>query len=594
MGFRRFVIISAFFLSVSAIAPAAQQSSKAGGIASIQPEPLKEWLTYIASDELQGRATYSEGLGLAAGYISSHLAEWGVKPAGDHGTYLQVVKVLGVRTTSRATVTVDVNGQTRTFNDGEAVAFPKRMGGKQTVIADQVQFAGYGLTLPSGTHDDYAKIDPKGKVVVWLGSAGPKTSETGYFRLLSGSARSRAAIDKGAVATIGPVGGGGFGGRGRGGAAASPAPAATPGATPTPSASPTPAAPASPPATPAAGGRGRGGVVDDGDFTTVQRFDGKITPAVTAEDEFFEFLFSGSELKYADLKERAASREPLPPFVLKGVKITFNVDADYTVVRTRLTHNVVGIVEGSDPKLRDTYVAYGAHYDHVGYREGAVGTGRGGQPRANPEDRISNGADDDGSGTVAIMSIARAFAQGPRPKRSLLFVWHAGEENGLLGSEYNADYPVVPLENIVAQLNMDMVGRNRNDDPKQANTVLVVGSDRISTELHNINEDANASLAKPMTMDYEMNDPADTESIYTRSDHYSYASKGIPIIFYFTGLHPDYHQPSDSVDKIIFDKIQRVAQLAYETGRRVANLGHPPVRDNKGPRVGKTVTGKLK
>jgi hypothetical protein len=590
MGFRRFVIISAFFLSLSAIAPAAQQSAKAGGMASIQQEPLKEWLTYIASDELQGRATYSEGLGLAAGYISSHLAEWGVKPAGDHGTYLQVVKVLGVRTTSRATVTVEVNGQTRTFNDGEGITFPKNMGARQTVVADQVQFAGYGLTLPSGMHDDYAKIDPKGKVVVWLGSAGPKTSETGYFRLLSASARSRAATEKGAIATIGPAGGGGFGGRGRGGAA--PATPPDPSATPTPS--PTPAAPAAPAATPAAGGRGRGGVVDDGDFTTVQRFDGKVTPAVSGEDEFFEFLFSGSELKYADLKEKAANREPLPPFALKGVKITFNVDADYTVVRTRLTHNVVGIVEGSDPKLKDTYVAYGAHYDHIGYREGAAGAGRGGQAPANPEDRINNGADDDGSGTVAIMSIARAFAQGPKPKRSLLFVWHAGEENGLLGSEYNADYPVVPLEKIVAQLNMDMVGRNRNDDPKQANTVLVVGSDRISTELHNINEDANASLPRPMTMDYEMNDPADTESIYTRSDHYSYASKGIPIIFYFTGLHPDYHQPSDSVDKIIFDKIQRVAQLAYETGRRVANLDHPPVRDNKGPRVGKTVTGKLK
>ncbi len=586
MHSRRFVIISTLFIMMCVIAPAAQQASRAGGIGSIQQEPLKEWLTYIASDELQGRATYSEGLGLAAGYISSHLAAWGVKPAGDRGTYLQVVRVLGVRTTSRATVTVEVNGQTRTFNDGEGIAFPKNMGGKQTVAADQVQFAGYGLTLPGGAHNDYANVDAKGKVVVWLGSAGPKTSETGYLRLLSSTARSRAAIDKGAVAIIGPPGGGGFGGRGRGGAA--------PPATPTPSASPTPpATPAAPPAPPAAGGRGRGGVVDDGDFTTVQRFDGKVTPSVTAEDAFFEFLFSGSELKYADLKEKAANRETLPPFALKGVKITFNVDADYTVVRTRFTHNVVGIVEGSDPKLKDTYVAYGAHYDHTGYREGAV-TGRGGQPPANPEDRINNGADDDGSGTVAIMSIARAFAQGPRPKRSLLFVWHAGEENGLLGSEYNADYPVVPLEKIVAQLNMDMVGRNRNDDPKQANTVLVVGSDRISTELHNINEEANASLARPMTMDYEMNDPADTEAIYTRSDHYSYASKGIPIIFYFTGLHPDYHQPSDSVDKIIFDKIQRVAQLAYQTGRRVANLDHAPVRDNRGPRVGKTVTGKLK
>jgi hypothetical protein len=578
---RRLVIISTVVLSLLTIAPAAQQSPK-GGINSIQQEPLKEWLTYIASDELQGRATYSEGLGLAAGYISSHLAQWGVKPAGDNGTYLQVVKVLGVRSTSRATVTVDVNGQSRTFNDGEGITFPKNMGGRQTIVADQVQFAGYGLTLPAGTHDDYAKVDPKGKVIVWLGPSGPKTSESGLARLLNAAARNRAAFEKGAIAAIGPPGGGGFGGRGRGGAA--------PAASPTPSATP-----AAPPA-PAAGGRGRGGVVDDGDFTTVQRLDAKVTPAVTAEDAFFEHLFSGSELKYADLKQKAANQEPLLPFALEGVKITFNVDADYTITRTRLTHNVVGIVEGSDPKLKDTYVAYGAHYDHTGYREGVGGGrgGRGGQAPANPEDRINNGADDDGSGTVAIMSIARAFAQGPKPKRSLLFVWHAGEENGLLGSRYNADYPVVPIDKIVAQLNMDMVGRNRNDDPKQANTVLVVGSDRISTELHNINEDANASLLKPMALDYEMNDPADTESIYTRSDHYSYAAKGIPIVFYFTGLHPDYHAPSDSVDKIIFDKIQRVAQLAYETGRRVANLDHAPVRDNKGPRVGKTVTGKLK
>jgi len=575
MRFRR-LVVSTVLVSLVTIAPIAQQSAAKGGITSIQPEPLKEWLTYIASDELQGRATFSEGLGLAAGYISAHLAQWGVKPAGDNGTYLQVVKVVGVRSTSGASVTIDVNGQTRTFKDNEGILFPKNMGGKQVVTGDALQFVGYGMTLPSGQHDDYAKVDPKGKIVVWLGPQGPKTSDTGLFRLLGSTARNRSALEKGAIAVIGPQMSGTAGGRGRGGAAA-----------PAPIAPPSPA-PAAPPA-----GRGRGGAPDDGDFTTVQRFDNKVPPTVTAQDEFFEFLFSGSDVKYAELKEMAANQAPLPPVALKGVKITFNVDADYTIVRTRLTHNVVGIVEGSDPKLKDTYVVYGAHYDHIGYREGAA-AGRGGQPAANSEDRINNGADDDGSGTVAIMSIARAFALGPRPKRSLLFVWHAGEESGLLGSRYNADYPVVPIEKMVAQINMDMVGRNRDNDPKQANTVLVVGSDRISTELHNINEDANASLSKPLTMDYEMNDPADTESIYTRSDHYSYASKGIPIIFLFTGLHPDYHRASDSVEKILFDKIQRVAQLAYETGRRVANLDHPPVRDNKGPRVGKTVKGKLK
>jgi hypothetical protein len=557
-----FVLVSSLF----SIAPLAQSPSK-GGINSIQQEPLKQWLTYIASDELQGRATYTEGLGLAAGYISSYLAQWGVKPAGDNGTYLQVVRVLGVRATSRASVTVDVNGQSRTFKDGEEVTFSRNMGGKQVVTGDQVQFVGYGLTLPGGAHNDYANVDPKGKVVVWLGPQGPKTSETGLFRLLGANARNRAALERGAAAVLAPVTVGG-GGRGRGSAA-----------------------PAAPPAPPGAG-RGRGVAPDDGDFTTVQRFDQKVPPSVSAQDEFFELLFSGSDVTYADLKQKVANQEPLPPFALKGVKITFNVEADYTVVRTRLTHNVVGIIEGTDPKLKDTYVVYGAHYDHIGYRESAS-AGRGGAPGANPEDLINNGADDDGSGTVAIMAIARAFAHGPKPKRSLMFVWHAGEESGLLGSRYNADYGPVPIEKMVAQLNMDMVGRNRNDDPKQADTVLVVGSDRISTELHNINEDANQSLPKPMTLDYDMNDPADTESIYTRSDHYSYAAKGVPIIFYFTGLHSDYHRVSDHVDKIIFDKIQRVAQLAYETGRRVANLDHAPVRDNKGPRVGKTVRGKI-
>ncbi len=492
-----------------------------------------------------------------------------MKPAGDNGTYLQVVRVLGIRTTSRATVTVEVNGQSRTFKDGEEITFPKSMGGKQTITGDQIQFVGYGLTLPGGEHDDYSKTDPKGKIAVWLGPQGPKTSTTGLFRLLNTNARNRAAIEKGALAVIGPVAAAGAGrGAGRG----------TP-----------PAGAAAPPAAPGAG-RGRGAAPDDGDFTTVQRYDNKVPPTVSAQDAFFEFLFSGSDLKYADLKQKAANQEPLPPFALKGVKLTFNVDADYTVTRARLTHNVVGIVEGTDPKLKDSYVVYGAHYDHVGYREGVAAPSATG----TPDDRINNGADDDGSGTVAIMAIARAFALGPRPKRSILFVWHAGEESGLLGSRYNADYPVVPIEKMVAQINMDMVGRNRDDDPKQANTVLVVGSDRISTELHNINEDANASLPKPMVLDYEMNDPADTESIYTRSDHYSYAAKGIPIIFFFSGLHPDYHRPSDEVGKIVFDKVQRVAQLAYETGRRVANLDHAPVRDNKGPRVGKTVKGKIK
>jgi hypothetical protein len=451
-----------------------------------------------------------------------------------------------------------VNGQTRTFKDGEGITLPRNQGGRQTIAGDIV-FAGYALQIPDAKLNDYAAIDPKGKVLVWLGSQGPAELPQGSGRLLQ--ARSRQAIEKGAVAVIAPTPPAGGAGRGGGGGRGNTAPTVDPNTAP--------------------------------HFTTVQRYDQPVAPSATAQDEFFEFLFSGSDVKYADLKAKAEKREALPTFAVKNAKITFNIDPDYTVVRLQLTKNVVGLVEGSDAKLKNTYVVYGAHYDHTGYREGPPRPGRGGQPPPDPNDRINNGADDDGSGTVAIMAIARAFAQGPKPKRSLLFVWHAGEEVGLLGSRYNADFPVVPLESMVAQINMDMVGRNRDNKPEESNTVYVIGSDRISTELHNINEDANASLPKPLTMDYEMNDPADPQSFYTRSDHYSYAAKGIPIVFFFTGTHPDYHAVSDTVDKIVFDKIQRIAQLAYETGRRVANLDHAPARDNKGPRAGKGSKGKI-
>ncbi|HET7154657.1 MAG TPA: M28 family peptidase, partial [Hyphomicrobiaceae bacterium] len=185
------------------------------------------------------------------------------------------------------------------------------------------------------------------------------------------------------------------------------------------------------------------------------------------------------------------------------------------------------------------------------------------------------------------------LAQGPKPKRSMLFVWHSGEEAGLQGSRYNADYPAVPNDKIVSVLNADMVGRNRCDRETEANTVYLVGSDRISTELHNVSEAANASMQTPMTLDYEMNDPADPESLYTRSDHYSYASKGIPVIFYTTGLHKDYHWVTDEVDRIEFDKMARIAQLIYTTGVRLGNLDHAPVRDNKGPRAGKGTGGTI-
>jgi hypothetical protein len=578
MRVRRFLSLF-FILCFMAAGLGAQKPT--GGQKSIEPSELKDWLSYIASDELQGRQIYTEGLGLAAGYITQHLAEWGLKPAGEDGSYFQTVKVLGVRTTSNALVTVDVNGQKRTFKDGEGITFPRNMGGKQTLTGDDIQFVGYGLQSPDAKIDDYANIDPKGKVIVFVGS-GPKTLPPGSARLLA--ARSRSALEKGAIAVIGPPGGFGFGRGGRGGTGATGAAQPERGAQPV---------------------TGRFGQPDNGDFTTVQRYDKPVAPSLTAQDEFLEFLFSGSDIKYSELKELVTKQEPIAPFALKGVTMTFNVDADYTIVRTQLTHNVVAIIPGTDAKLKDEYVAFGAHYDHVGYSQspgargffgGAGGAGGcTGQTRDTPRpgDNISNGADDDGSGTVALMALAKAFALGPKPKRSLLFVWHSGEEAGLYGSRYNADFPIVPIEKIAAQLNIDMIGRNRCDDPNEENKVYIVGSDRISTELHNLNEDANTSLSQPMTLDYEFNDPTDPESLYTRSDHYSYAAKGIPIIFYTTGLHKDYHYVTDEVSKIDFPKMSHITQLVYATGMKVANLDHVPARDHKGPRKGRGATGRI-
>ena len=541
--------LPALFLAGVVVSAGALQ----GGITSISPGSLKEWLSYIASDELQGRDTYSAGLGLAGGYIQEHLRTWGVTPAGDPGQYLQTVRVLGVKSTSHSSVRVKVGNETRTFHDGEGINFPRNMGGKQTFTTDRVEFVGYGLDVAAANHLDYRGKDVRGAVVVYLGATAPRGVDGAeYRRLMTG--RSRYAVDqKQAAASIGPRG---TVGQGRGGAGAG-----------------------------TAGGGGRGSAPD---FTTTQRLDQRIPPAVTADDEFFSFLFSRSKERYENLKRMADAHDALPSFRLDGVTLTFEVDATYDIVRTQLTHNVVGVVEGSDPQLKETFVAFGAHYDHVGYSDGQSG-GRppGRVTSGSSDDRIWNGADDDGSGTATLMALARAFAEGERPRRSLLFVWHAGEERGLLGSRYFADYPTVPMDKIVTQLNIDMIGRNRDDKPDESNTVYLVGSDRISSELHEINRAANRSLPKPLMLDYEMNDPSDLEQVYYRSDHYSYAAKGIPIIFFTTGLHADYHANTDEVSKIEFDKMARVAQLVYETGLRVANLDHAPSRDNKGPRAGR-------
>jgi len=239
---------------------------------------------------------------------------------------------------------------------------------------------------------------------------------------------------------------------------------------------------------------------------------------------------------------------------VKSKKVSYKTNF---IVDKIISENVLGFLEGSD--LKDEILVLTSHYDHIGITNG----------------EINNGADDDGSGTVAIMDIAEAFVQakkdGNGPRRSILFMTVTAEEKGLLGSEYYADNPIFPLENTVADLNLDMIGRiDSRGIENSDNYVCLVGADKLSTELHQISESMNKTYTN-LFLDYTFNDENHPERIYYRSDHWNFAKNGIPVIFYTTGSHPDYHKPTDTVDKIEFELMRKRTQLVFYTAWEVAN-----------------------
>lgn len=219
------------------------------------------------------------------------------------------------------------------------------------------------------------------------------------------------------------------------------------------------------------------------------------------------------------------------------------------------SENVLGFLEGTD--LKQEVVVITAHYDHIGYDNGEV----------------CNGADDDGSGTVSLLEIAEAFMKakedGKGPRRSILFMTVSGEEKGLLGSQYYSDHPVYPLENTVVNLNIDMIGR-KDSLHENDQYVYLIGADRISKDLHYISEQVNDDLIH-FDLDYTYNQEDDPNHFYYRSDHYNFAKHNIPVIFYFSGIHEDYHKPTDDVDKILFPKLSKTAQLVFYTAWEIAN-----------------------
>lgn len=256
----------------------------------------------------------------------------------------------------------------------------------------------------------------------------------------------------------------------------------------------------------------------------------------------------------------------------KPASININIPVAFaakSIEKDVRAENVLGFLEGSDPKLKHEVLVVTGHYDHIGL-----------VADPNAVDKVNNGADDDGSGTTGVLMLAEAFSNakkaGKGPKRSILFMTVVGEEKGLLGSEWYAEHPIFSIENTIANLNIDMIGRGDDSRPGDNNFVYIIGSNMLSDDLDNVSKKANADYVN-ITLDEKYNNRTDPNRFYYRSDHYNFAKFGIPVIFYFNGVHKDYHQPGDEVSKIDFPMLAKRAQLVYFTAWELANGAKRPV-----------------
>jgi hypothetical protein len=518
--------------------------------ADISARDLMTRLYIFADDSMMGRETGTRGHLMSTAYIANELTRLGLRPAGDNGSFFQNVPMIRRAFNAKSTITVE------------------------------------GTTLRGGT--DFIASAPSGTVassytldVVFNGRAGDSSGA-----LSPEQTRGKLLLQYPAERGAGRGGFGGRGGRGGGAAAVATIEEITPQAL---------------------------------QLATHPR-EGQVTLKTPTG--------GGQPGILALTVTPAAARALLgtdPASATKGQsgkQVTVHLVFDEQSAPAR---NVVAIIPGSDPSLRGEYVALGAHNDHIGYlttgpqnhdslhayRQAQFAINglvrRGEQPsveqqsrlnalhvdfdslrRASPVrlDSIRNGADDDGSGSVTLLEIAEAFAKAPaKPKRSLLFIWHTGEEKGLLGSRWATDHLPVPTDSIVAQLNMDMVGRGAAADiPGGGDTYLqLVGSRRLSTELGDVVEQVNKTEPLPFRFDYQYDANGDLENIYCRSDHYNYARLGIPVVFFTTGLHGDYHQVTDEPQYIDYPHMARIGQLVHDIAQTVGNLDHRPLVDKPKP-----------
>lgn len=514
---------------------------------AISVSELERRLRFIASDALDGRESLSPGFRAAAAYLASELADLGLTPRGDDGSFLQRVTMRRTSVDPAVTV-VDVAGQRFTYGDDLLAS-----GGGSA--KGRVVYVGHGYRIPSKQIDPFAGVDVKDALLLVL----PGTPSGVTFRELQtltrgtdwwGPEDNARALGAGGVIRVAGFDELSDWQRTR------------------------------------EGQTSRGAVVVDR-LTPLE----EQIPVITAGPRLLAALLRGEQESGARLHERAGSNDAGPSFALgtsKQVQMAIGGRVTYED-----TFNVVASVEGTDPMLRSEFIALGAHLDHIGRLRPASGGASARERRdesvataARDADVINNGADDDGSGVVALVEMAAAASRGPRPRRSLLFVWHTGEESGGWGARYVTAFPPVPIDQIVAQLNLDMIGRSRRPGDQTAanywltgpDEVYLVGASRLSHALGDTVASVNRAYLN-LTLNPKYDDPADPERIYERSDHYEYAQKRIPVAFFFSGLHEDYHRPSDEVDRIDFVKLQKIARTVLAVAWALGNAPDRPALD---------------
>lgn len=532
-----FVRVAAFTLILGNLVTTtqAQAPNKAlDFVKTITATDLEKHLRVLAADDMEGRETGTPGQKRAADYIARQFASDGLKPivpAADGKTAYTQPFNLYKKTWGE--FYLKVGGQTLSYPTAFAtnglVSIP-------TETAYETVFVGYGIS--DANYDDYASLDVKGKAVVLLDGVptltGRSLADASKWDGAKGvQAKTVLAKDKGAaqifiISSESPTG---F----------------------------------------------KQLLVQrsamQGRFNRLSLKPGaeniSSVGVFVVSQETGATLLSSNQANLKKVSETITETGKTAAGTLKG-QVSIKAERKEEAVQTE---NVMGYIEGSDKK--DEVVIVSAHYDHIGI---------------SPNGQINNGANDDGSGTVSVLEIAQAFQQakdaGNGPRRSMLFLTVTGEEKGLLGSQYYADMsPVLPLANTVCDLNIDMVGRV--DDLHQGkadstNYIYAIGSDKLSSDLHKISEAVNQQYVH-MGLDYKYNDPNDSQRIYYRSDHYNFAKNRIPIIFYFNGLHADYHRPTDDVDKVNFQLAEKSARLVFLTAWDIANRDQRLVVDSNKP-----------